>query len=54
MMTMKGLVETENQDGDSGLPLSPFTGEEYFTHTTQDKDHDSQLSQDFLLYMSSW
>lgn len=31
----------ENQDGDSSLPLSPFTGEYYFTHATQDKDHGS-------------
>ena len=26
------------------LPLSPFTGEEQFTHTTQDEDHGSRAA----------
>ena len=40
--------DTENDGGDiadpqqSQYPLSPFTGEDYFTHATQDEDHGSR------------
>ena len=40
--------DTENDGGDiadrqiSQYPLSPFNGEDYFTHATQDEDHRSR------------
>lgn len=42
--------DKENQDGDSDLPLSPFTGEKHFMHTIQNKDHGLRSSEDFLVY----